>query len=69
MELKKANGKEQFQMEARAYVINMLGNRRMLHKKNGCKDSTLLHKYYDFASLEDVVGIEYIKCSFCFPSK
>ena len=66
MELKKANGKEQFQMEARAYVINMLGNRRMLHKKNGCKDSTLLHKYYDFDCLEQAEIVEHIKCRQCF---
>ena len=37
LELKHATNGTQFQKEAKEYVINMLGNKQKLHKKNYCQ--------------------------------
>ena len=68
LELKCANTSMQFQKEAKEYVINMLGNKQKLHKKNCCQYSKFYAKYYDFDTLEEVekCGVEFTKCKLCF---
>lgn len=68
MELKKAQTEEQFQAEAKKYVINMQNNSRKLHKKNGCSNSQWIKKYYDFDTLKEVKdsSIPHEKCKHCF---
>ena len=67
--LKETSRDFDFQKEAKEYVINMLGKRRKLHKKNGCQFSFIYHKYYDFDSVEEAEqsGIAYTLCEVCFP--
>ncbi len=68
LKLKYATNGAQFQKEAKKYVINMLGNKQKLHKKNCCQYSKCYDKYYDFDTLEEVnkCGIEFTKCKLCF---
>ena len=54
--IKYAKNASDFQENAKDYVINMLGNRRKLHKKNGCPHSRMFDKYYDFDTYEDAGG-------------
>lgn len=67
--LKETSRDFDFQKEAKEYVINMLGKRRKLHKKNGCQFSFIYHEYYDFDSVEEAEqsGIAYTLCEVCFP--
>ena len=67
-ELKYATNGTQFQKEAKEYVINMLGNKQKLHKKNCCQYSKFYAKYYDFDTVEEAekCGIEFTKCKLCF---
>lgn len=66
--LKYATNGTQFQKEAKEYVINMLGNKQKLHKKNCCQYSKFYAEYYDFDTLEEVknCGFEFTKCKLCF---
>ena len=68
MILKTAENGEDFQKNAKQYVVNMLSNARTLHKKNGCYYARYLTKYYDFETLKDAEGsgIECLKCKKCF---
>lgn len=63
-----ASGPE-FQRDAKEYVINMLGGKRKLHKKNGCQFSKCYSKYYDFDTKEDAYAsdIAFTPCEICFP--
>lgn len=65
-----ASGPE-FQRDAKEYVINMLGKKRKLHKKDGCQHSKCYAKYYDFDTEEDAAtsGIAFTYCEICFPEK
>ena len=67
--LKYATGNNDFQQFAKEYVINMLGKKRKLHRKNGCHYSHHYSKYYDFDSIEEVKasGIAHTDCELCFP--
>ena len=53
LKLKYATNGTQFQKEAKEYVINMLGNKQKLHKKNCCQYSKFYAEYYDFDTLEE----------------
>lgn len=66
--LKTATTGEQFQNDAKGYVINMLGGKRKLHKKNSCHYSYFYAKYYDFDTEEEAhaSGIEFTTCRLCF---
>ena len=68
LKLKYAVNGMQFQKEAKKYVINMLGNKRKLHIKNGCQFSEYYIKYYDFDSLDEISasGLEFTHCELCF---
>lgn len=69
MIIKKAICKDDFQMNAKEYAINMEHrSRRTLHKKNGCYYGTFLSRYVDFDSYEKAknCGIESIDCQNCF---
>ena len=61
------NGKE-FQENSKDYVINMLGNKRKLHKKNGCYFSHVFAKYCDFKTYDEAKnsGISHTDCELCF---
>lgn len=66
--LKLATTGEQFQNDAKDYIINMLGGKRKLHKKNCCHYSYFYAKYYDFETEEEAYasGIEFTTCGLCF---
>ena len=66
--LKTAGNGEEFQRDAKKYVINMLSNARTLHIKNGCYHAQCCCKYYDFDTFEEEVnsGAEFLKCKRCF---
>lgn len=66
--LKTATNSEQFRIEAKDYVINMLSGSRKLHKKNCCKYSQFYAEYYDFDTKEEAYasGIEFTTCGLCF---
>ncbi|MBO5339148.1 MAG: hypothetical protein J6A96_05550 [Clostridia bacterium] len=68
LELKHASNGKEFQKNAKEYVINMLGNKRKLHKKNGCYYSKCYCKYYDFNTISEAEnsGIDFLKCKICF---
>jgi len=69
MEIKQAKGRNDFQNDAKKYVINMMTNsRKTLHVKNGCYYAEYLEYYVDFDTLEDVKksGIKHIECDKCF---
>lgn len=69
--LKHATGNNDYQRFAKEYVINMLGKKRKLHRKNGCQYSKHYSKYYDFDSIEEAEasGVAHTKCELCFPSE
>lgn len=71
MILKIARNGEDFQRDAKKYVINMLSNARTLHIKNGCYHAQCCCKYYDFDTFEEAVdsGAEFFKCKRCFKGK
>jgi uncharacterized lipoprotein YehR (DUF1307 family) len=71
MKIKIANCGEVFQDEAKKYVVNMQGNRRMLHIKNGCYHGEFLYKYIDFDTLEEAEKYpkNFAKCEICFGNK
>ena len=66
--LKTATNGAQFQRNAKKYVINMLGKKRKLHKKNGCYYAKCFSEYYDFDSFEEAraSGLEFTQCRKCF---
>ena len=66
--LKHATGNNDFQQFAKEYVINMLGKKRKLHRKNGCQYSKHYSKYYDFDSIEEAeaIGVAHTVCELCF---
>ena len=68
LELKYAPSGKEFQEDAKKYVINMLGKKRKLHKKNGCHYSRCYSEYYDFDTVNEaeVSGINFLKCQLCF---
>ena len=68
LELKYAPSGKEFQEDAKKYVVNMLGNKRKLHKKNGCLHSCYYSKYYDFNTVNEAEasGIHFLKCQLCF---
>lgn len=67
-ELKYATNGTQFQKEAKEYVINMLGNKQKLHKKNCCQYSKYYAEYYDFDTVEEAnaSGLKFTPCRLCF---
>ena len=69
--IKQAISNNEYQRFAKDYVINMLGKKRKLHRKNGCHFSRHYSKYYDFDSIEEAEasGVAYTKCELCFPPK
>ena len=69
MNTKISQSMDDFQKDAKKYVINMMrGSARTLHIKNGCYQGARIHKYVDFDTLEEVksCGIKYIECKDCF---
>lgn len=62
-----ASGPE-FQRDAKEYVINMLGGKRKLHKKNCYHYSGFYAEYYDFDTKEEAYasGVEFTLCGLCF---
>lgn len=66
--LKTTTNGEQFRREAKNYVINMLEEKRTLHKKGCCQFSGFYAKYYDFDTEEDATasGIAFTPCELCF---
>jgi len=66
-EMKYATTGPEFQRDAKEYVVNMLGGKRKLHKKNGCQHASFFAEYYDFDSKEDAdeSGIEFTICGHC----
>lgn len=71
MKTKIANCGAVFQDEAKKYVVNMQGNRRMLHIKNGCYHGEFFYKYIDFDTLEEVEKYpeNFVECEHCFRNK
>lgn len=66
--IKHSKNATDFQENAKDFVINMLGNKRKLHKKNGCYYAHMLEKYYDFDTYEQAKesNIEHTDCQICF---
>lgn len=64
MQLKKAKCGKDFQENSKKFVANMHQNKKMLHKKNCCKDSKFMYEYVDFDNLEDAKNFE-PRLSFC----
>ena len=50
MELKYSINKNEFDANAKEYIINMHKGSKKLHHKHGCYDSQCLIRYYDFDS-------------------
>lgn len=67
--MKKASCGEEYQKMAKEYVVNMVGNRKMLHKKNRCYHSKFLYEYLDFDSFEEAETMfpKVAICQKCFP--
>ena len=70
-EIRTAKSGEDFQKNASQYVANMCENKKMLHIKNGCKDSKFMYKYIDFESLDEAKGFtpRLSMCQICFPDQ
>lgn len=68
LELKIAHTGEEYQANAKKYVINMTGNKKKLHIKNGCYWAKGFYEYYDFDTLADAknCGVETTLCEICF---
>ena len=69
MEIKHAQGKDDYQNNAKKYVINMMkGSQKTLHIKNGCYYAESLEYYVDFDTFEEVKksGVKHIECDNCF---
>ena len=71
MKIKEVECRNNYQENARKYVINMIrGSKRTLHIKNTscCPWSKFIQQYVDFDTLSDVEssGIEYEPCKKCF---
>lgn len=66
--LRGQNG-DNFQKNASEYVANMYENKKMLHKKNCCKDSHFMYEYMNFQSLEKAMNFipRLSLCQKCFP--
>lgn len=71
MKVKTASSGEQFRREAKKYVINMRGNKKKLHIKNGCHWASFFSEYYDFDSLVEAknCGVESTLCGNCFKDR
>lgn len=69
--MKVAKSVEQFQKECKPYVANMVKNRKMLHKKNECKDSKWFFEYEDFESIDEALNFypRINMCQRCFPNQ
>lgn len=69
--MKYAQSRFEFQEEAKEYVINMISDSRVLHKKNGCYYGEFSQKYYDFDTEEEASNsnIAFRHCLNCFPEK
>lgn len=67
MKLKTARNARDFNEESKEFVINMLSGAKTLHKKNGCRDSKAISKYYDFDTYAEAKesGIEHTDCELC----
>ena len=70
-EIKKAKSGSDFQKNASEYVANMYENKKMLHKKNCCKDSKFMYEYLNFDSLDEARTFEprLSFCQKCFSNK
>ena len=68
LKLKYATNGTQFQKGAKEYVINMLGNKQKLHKKNCCQYSKFYAEYYDFDTVEEAnaSGLKFTPCELYF---
>ena len=70
MSIKKPKTGEEFQQNAKPYVVNMIRKSGTLHIKNtdNCPWSVFLTEYVDFDTLEDAKGNEVFKrcCKRCF---
>lgn len=66
--MKTATNSAEFQRDAKKYVINMTGNKKKLHIKNGCYWSKWFYYYYDFDNLAEAknCGVESTLCGICF---
>ena len=67
MKLKTAGNAKDFNENAKNFVINMLSGAKTLHKKNGCRDSKAISKYYDFDTYAEAKesGIDPTDCKLC----
>lgn len=67
-----ANKAEEYQKDAKKYVINMDGGKKKLHIKNNpsCWHSNRLTEYVSFDTLEEVNELPFSvhKCDKCFPN-
>ena len=70
--------KKEFDENADNYFVNMLGNRRTLHKTNSkCSHSKYAYAFIPFSSEEEVLRYELVhknatpfhRCSNCFKNK
>lgn len=68
MKIAKTGG--EFEREAKPYVVNMLKNRKMLHKK-GCKLAGCLYRYEDFDAFDEALKMfpRVALCQCCFPEQ
>ena len=66
-----ANQGEEYQQQAKEYVVNMCRNRKMLHRKNCCYDSKFLYEFISFENKKDIEGLPFIvaECQKCFPNQ
>lgn len=64
-----ANTKNEYQEDAKKYVINMTSNKRKLHIKNMCHSSKCLCEYLSYETEDEVKNIPFTinKCEWCFP--
>lgn len=67
MVLKTSGNSKDFNENAKEYVINMLSGAKTLHKKNGCRHSKAISKYYDFDTYAEAKesGIDHTDCELC----
>lgn len=71
MDIKKAENGEDFLKNASELVVNMYENKKMLHRKNCCKDSRFMYEYINVGSLDDAKKFtpKLTLCQKCFPNQ
>lgn len=64
-----ANTKDEYEADAKRFVLNMYQNRKKLHIKNSCYQSRYLFEYVSFDTEQEVNELPFSKtrCEICFP--